>query len=281
MARRRKSEAISPTAHYTAQVWVRNGMSHPAFDTWQGRALYQALKPPLALYGLSGGPSLEQVLLARHRIIDHLLDAAIEAGEVSQVIEIAAGLSPRGWRCRRRFGDRVTYIEADLPDMALHKERLLRDIGALSAQHRCVSLDALLDEGAGSLSVLAGDLDPGKGLAIITEGLLNYFDRDAVLGMWGRFAGTLQAFEHGVYLSDLHLAGENRGAAISGFGKLLSTFVRGRIHLHFDTAIDAQGLLVKQGFAQAMLHQPTDFARDLQLDDDPSHRLVRIVQAKT
>ena len=45
--------------------------------------------------------------------------------------------------------------------------------------------------------------------------------------------------------------------------------------------IAAEGLLVKQGFAQAMLHQPTDFARDLQLDDDPSHRLVRIVQAKT
>src|SRR5687768_3167100 len=99
---REHPETISPTAHYTGYVWFANGFSHEAFATSAGRALYQTLRGPNAAARAVGLPSLEGMLLARHRLIDLRLTEAIETGEISQVVEVAAGLSPRGWRFRTR-----------------------------------------------------------------------------------------------------------------------------------------------------------------------------------
>src|SRR5260370_13887399 len=115
-------ETISPTAHYTGYVWFAHGQSHHAFATRTGRLMYEALRAPNAAAHAVGWPTLEGMLLARHRLIDLRLQQAIDAGEVAQVIEVAAGLSPRGWRFRTRYGDRLRYVEADLPGM-VHRKR--------------------------------------------------------------------------------------------------------------------------------------------------------------
>jgi O-methyltransferase involved in polyketide biosynthesis len=139
---------------------------------------------------------------------DARLERAIEAGEVSQVIEVAAGLSPRGWRFTRRYGEQLVYVEADLPGMAEHKRAALQRIGSLGERHRVSEIDVLRDDdGPGSLAAVAGELDPGQGLAIVTEGLLGYLPSDAVAAIWRRFATTLGGFAAGRYLSDLHLGG--------------------------------------------------------------------------
>ena len=52
-------EAISPTAHYTGEVWSRNGLSHPALATTEGRLMHAALRPGLALSRALGGPALD------------------------------------------------------------------------------------------------------------------------------------------------------------------------------------------------------------------------------
>jgi O-methyltransferase involved in polyketide biosynthesis len=117
--------AISPTAHYTGYVWARNGLSHPELASTEGRLLYESLRAPMIASRLLGGPTLEDYLLARHGAIDALLEVAIEEGGVTQVIELAAGLSPRGWRFSRRYGASLTYIEADLPAMAERKRAAL------------------------------------------------------------------------------------------------------------------------------------------------------------
>jgi O-methyltransferase involved in polyketide biosynthesis len=83
------SGAVSPTAHYTGETWVRNGLSHPQLATWQGRVLHGTMALPNAVSRMLGGPSLEGVLLARHRIIDARLDDLIGGG-ISQVVEVAA-----------------------------------------------------------------------------------------------------------------------------------------------------------------------------------------------
>src|SRR5438094_340621 len=106
------SETISPTAHYTGYVWARNGLSHPQLQTLEGRVLFEALRPTMSVSRLLGAPSLEDYLMARHTAIDALLERAIEAGEISQVVEVAAGLSPRGWRFSQLYGARLTYVEA-------------------------------------------------------------------------------------------------------------------------------------------------------------------------
>ena len=89
------SAAVSPTAHYTGETWVRNGLSHPQLATWQGRLLHRTLALPLAASRTFGGPTLDGLLLARHRIIDSILEDQIDGG-VTQVVEVACGMSPRG-----------------------------------------------------------------------------------------------------------------------------------------------------------------------------------------
>jgi O-methyltransferase involved in polyketide biosynthesis len=275
----RRSETISPTAHYTGYVWFANGLSHPAFATKEGRFFYEALRPANMASRAFGGPTLEGMLLARHRLIDHLLERAIAAGKVSQVIEIAAGLSPRGWRFAERHRDAITYVEADLPDMAERKRGILAGAGGETAHHRVVEIDALAEDGPASIAGLAGTLDPARGTAIITEGLLNYFDAASVRGMWRRFAAALAGFPHGQYLADLSVTSESGGALSAAFATMLGVFVRGRVHIHFRDADEAERELVAAGFATAKLHRPIDFSADIGEVEASGASRVRIVDA--
>ena len=74
---------------------------------------------------LVSGTSIEALMLARHKGIDALLSRHIESGKVKQVIELACGLSPRGWRFAQRYGAKLTYVETDLPHMVQLKHGLL------------------------------------------------------------------------------------------------------------------------------------------------------------
>ena len=47
------SDSISPTAHYTGQIWNRNGLSDPELSTWQGRLMYAGIEPAMALSRLN------------------------------------------------------------------------------------------------------------------------------------------------------------------------------------------------------------------------------------
>ena len=253
------SSTISPTAHYTGYVWARNGLSHPELSTTEGRVLFESLRPAIAVSRALGGSSLETYLLARHRAIDVLLGRAIEDAGVGQVIEVACGLSPRGWRFTERYGERLTYIEADLPEMAARKRRALAKMGSLSDRHRVVDLDALADRGSRSLDAVTAELDRGEGLAIITEGLLGYLPGDAVESLWRRFASALSDFSSGRYISDLHLGGAQT-IEVRAFRVVLSAFVRGRVHLHFEDATEAVAALQAAGFERAHLHRAVALA---------------------
>src|SRR3954466_15303377 len=145
--------AIGPTAHYTAHVWARNDLSHPALDTDQGRALYLAAALPQLPLQLLGQPTIEDVLIARHVVIDALLEEAIAEGRVGQVLEVACGMSPRGWRFPERH-PRLVHLAAALPDMAAVKREALARIGR-PPSHRVVELDALAADGPLSLGAVA------------------------------------------------------------------------------------------------------------------------------
>jgi O-methyltransferase involved in polyketide biosynthesis len=271
----RTGSSIGPTAHYTGEVWARNGLSHPALSTHAGRLMFHSMRLPMAASKALGGGTLEEVLLARHRLIDMLLEAAIESGEVSQVIEVAAGLSPRGWRFARRFGERLTYVESDLPEMVERKRQALSDAGSPGAGHRLVSLDALSDTGPASIGAIAAELDPAQGTALITEGLLTYLDRDAALGLWRRAARALLGFPHGLMLSDLHLRSENGGWTALIGAALISAFVRRRLEIQFDDAAEATAALEAAGFAaQVELH------RGSEVSEEPGAATIRVIEAR-
>ncbi len=275
----RSSESISPTAHYTGHVWVRNGLSYPELATWEGRVLFEALQPAMVASRLVGGPTLEGLLLARHRVIDDLLGRAIEDGGISHVIEPACGMAPRGWRFTERYGDALTYVEADLPAMAERKRRALSSMGSLSDRHRVAEVDVLSESGPNSLDAIAATLDPAGGTAIVTEGLLTYYDQPQVVAMWRRFARTIDRFERGCYLADIRLSDRNRGAIERGFGVLLSGFVRGAVHSHFTGEAEAAAALCNAGFDRARLHSCSEHPAAGGHRRDPGAASVDILEA--
>jgi O-methyltransferase involved in polyketide biosynthesis len=246
---------ISPTAYATGYFWYKQGMSHPALATAQGRRLHYAFRPFIAGTRIFGGLSMDALLLARHRGIDGVLSRAIEEGRIGQVVEVAAGLSPRGWDFMRRYERRLTFLETDLPAMAATKRQLLEGAGLLSARHRVVELDVLAADGPRSLEAVMDTLDPKVGTAIVTEGLMNYFAPEVAQDVWRRFARALARFPQGIYLSDLYLNNRNNGAVVGAFGKLMQAFVRGRMHTHFNCEAQANQRLRDCGFGEVIVHQ--------------------------
>jgi O-methyltransferase involved in polyketide biosynthesis len=272
------SAAISPTAHYTGETWVRNGLSHPELATWQGRLFHRAMAVPLFASQTLGGPTLEGLLLARHRIIDALLEELIEGG-VTQVVEAACGMSPRGWRFSERYGDRLTYVEADLPGMAQRKREALARMGSLSERHRVVEVDLLQEEGPGSFESLVAGLDPDRGLAMITEGLLTYLDDATVEALWARLARRLGRFSQGTYLADLRLARPSRGVSERAFDTILSAFVRGQVHAYRGDEAAAEAELRGAGFQRARLHPGDEHPAAGDARRDPGAGALCIVEA--
>lgn len=275
------SARISPTAHYTGYVWVRAGLSHPALATWQGRALYWAAEPLVrAMAPTVGGSTLETLLRARHAILDELLHDAIERGEVTQVVEIAAGMSARGLRFVMRH-PHLRYVEADLPAMAARKRQALARAGLLEPRHAVVDIDALADVGPLSPGeALLPRLDAAAGTAVVTEGLVNYFDEPTTRDLWGRIGRLLRAFPRGLYLSDLHLAGDvDHLPAVRLFRHALGAFARGATHLHYGSAADALAALKSAGL-EATMHRPSDWLGRLQLPAAAATDVVRIVEAR-
>jgi len=253
---------ISPTALYTGQVWRSTGRSIPELKSIPASALHLALAPSMFISRSFGGPTLEDFLLARHDLIDHHLTELIESNKVSQIIEIAAGLSPRGSRFVEKYGDRITYIEADLPAMVAQKKKLLSTRLRACPNHHVKVVDAFAEHGAHSLEGLAMQLDPAKGLVIVTEGLLNYFDLDSVLNLWTRISETLASFKEGAYLSDIHLQAQNADPIAQAFVAGLGIFVRGKVHLHFETAGHLQLAMEEMGLACQVL-RPSDYASEI------------------
>ena len=170
--------AISPTARFTSHVWTAAGLGEPALETPAPHLAGGAGALRCRALDGVGAPRVESFLLARHRLIDHPLVEAVESGRVGTVIELAAGLSPRGLRMTTRF-PLLTYVEVDLPAMAATRRERLRRSGSSSARLSVESADVF----DGPLEQVFSAGDDTKGVAVVTEGLVNYFPTGAVLDL--------------------------------------------------------------------------------------------------
>jgi O-methyltransferase involved in polyketide biosynthesis len=272
------NQRIGPTAHYTSYVWFRHGLSHEGLATPLGRRLYWSLWPVMSAYRrLQRRADLEATLLARHRVIDHLLDRAVASGAVGQVIEVAAGLSPRGFTFAERYADRdLLYVEGDLGSMARAKRERLARAGLGGSNHLVVELDALIDDGPTSLAAVArSHLRPDRPLALITEGLTGYLPRSDLEAMWQRFARCLAGFGGGVYLADLPVGGESSFAA-AALGVALGALVGSRVYAHYRDVSETELALHRVGFASATLHAPSNVAG---LDIPGRGHVIRVIEA--
>ena len=248
---------ISPTAAYTGQTWVENGLSPPGFGSPLGRAMYWSTRPAQLLMRRAGAATLQGMLLARHSAIDAIIAEEIAEGRVSAVIELACGMSGRGVRFTTEFPD-LPYIETDLPGMVERKQRALDELGPHAANHEVRVLDAFAANGltalVAELRVKYSELADGGGIAIIAEGLQNYFSETTVRDLWQRVVPLLGT---GVFVGDLHTRDTNSGLLIAAYEAALGVFVRGKIHIHFQDRAAAIAAMAQAG-GQGELLSPAD-----------------------
>lgn len=252
------TSSISFTAHYTGYVWHHHGLSAPAFVTAQGRLFFTLLRPFEYLARQLVGSNIQTTLLQRHALIDRELDTLIQAHPNLQILEIACGLSPRGYRYSQRY-PHITYVEADLPGMVARKQPLLSQLNSLNTRHRLRSCNILESHSADSLeAVVAQEFSTDKPLVIITEGLVNYFDLALISRVWQRMAQLLKAFPLGLYLTDIYpeVNGHRFAGLIRSANQSLRVVSRSRFMLHFANDHAMQQHFLAQGFRQATVFNP-------------------------
>lgn len=262
------SSRISLTGHYTGYVWQKNNMNEVEMSTGPGWLLYQIARPVNFIAAkATGGANLETFLLDRHRKIDEIAAREIESGHVSQIVELASGLSPRGQAFMRRYekSHGLVYIESDLAGQIQTKKNLLLERGAMIApRHHFLTIDvfASADSELSLERATQGLLDPSKGTLVISEGLLGYFPRAMVITLWQRIARFLAQFPQGEYLTDLHLEEEQSKAWLAKLLRLgIETAARGRVYFNFATAADASLSMEASGFHEFEFHHPNEVIR--------------------
>jgi O-methyltransferase involved in polyketide biosynthesis len=165
--------SIIPTAYVTAYPRIFT-------DIPNSKEIFNELKN---LREISGKPPIDDEqkvsrlapeLEARHKLIDKLiLDT-----KITQVLELAAGLSPRGLTFTANPSN--IYAELDLDEMAKMKQQILRKIAKLPQNLKIISGNALKMDDL-DRSVLS--FDKQTPIAVINEGLLRYlnFDEKAIV----------------------------------------------------------------------------------------------------
>ena len=273
MSTRRPDPRISPTAWFTGQVWVRNGLSVPQLDALQGQLLYSAGYSALVgIPRLLGLESLEDMLLLRHRTFDVAARMLIEKHGVRQGIEIASGLSARGIRMTRDYAALgLVWCDADLPHMVARKSAMLAKGPALPASYRQQAVDVLDRDGELSMSHLF--VDRSRPAAVFMEGLLNYFPREVALDICGRTAEQLRQCPSGWLVMEVHTRDDLHGKPYVGpFLAGLSAFARGRVSIHYENLKEVSSELRARGFDHVV-----EVVNDA--SSTGSHPLVRVIAA--
>lgn len=193
----RGNPGIAPTAHYTAQAWVREGFPNAdLFDTWTGRGLYGAteivrtIAQPLLPAVLRHA---QEYLFVRHYVYEERLRQLAP----DFVLEIGAGLSPRGLTFARER-PQMTYVEADLPHMVEEKRRRIQQ-ASIPANYHLAIID-LLGNG------LALPVTPraGQRVLVITEGVTDYLSMEEKSVAWTNLSSFLRDCGGGHYLCEIH-----------------------------------------------------------------------------
>ncbi|WP_180182660.1 class I SAM-dependent methyltransferase [Acinetobacter sp. YH01020] len=275
---------ISFTAHYTGYIWYSMGISHPVFATRKGKFLARLVHPLESWAEKNVGGSMRSTLKQRHAMIDQHLDQFITQHPQLQVLEIACGLSPRGWNFRTKHPE-IDYRELDLPDMAKIKTQALKQIDPHAPE------------------VLTGDIftqdferifqsfDPERPLVVISEGLINYFDQTLLNKLLQGITEYGASFQELHYLTDIYPEPvKNRLARfIWASSKLLKVMSRSAFTFHFQSPAELQQFFTHTGFEEVKVVQPAlYFLQQQQEQVIPFHDaeqhcgdLVWMVHAKT
>ncbi|MHA3984046.1 class I SAM-dependent methyltransferase [Acinetobacter venetianus] len=261
-----KHRHISFTAHYTGYIWYQMGISHPALATAKGKTLAALVHPIESWAEKYVGGSMRTTLKQRHTMLDHDLQELIQQYPDIQVLEIACGLSPRGWWFRQHYPN-ITYRELDLPDMAATKQAALQQIEG--EVDDVLSVDLFTETFASAFEVF----DPKRPLVIISEGLINYFEKPLLQQLIKSIVTYGQDFKELHYLTDLYPEPtQNKLATIIwNSSRLLKWMSRSAFSFHFKTPAEVESFFYEAGFKQVLIQQPKQFFEQQILENNQQH----------
>ncbi|RZG81225.1 class I SAM-dependent methyltransferase [Acinetobacter venetianus] len=261
-----KHRHISFTAHYTGYIWYQMGISHPALATAKGKTLAALVHPIESWAEKYVGGSMRTTLKQRHTMLDHDLQELIQQYPDIQVLEIACGLSPRGWWFRQHYPN-ITYRELDLPDMAATKQAALQQIEG--EVDDVLSVDLFTETFASAFEVF----DPKRPLVIISEGLINYFEKPLLQQLIKSIVTYGQDFKELHYLTDLYPEPtQNKLATIIwNSSRLLKWMSRSAFSFHFKTPAEVESFFYEAGFKQVTIQQPKQFFEQQILENNQQH----------
>lgn len=273
-----KHRHISFTAHYTGYIWYQMGISHEALATTKGKSLAYLVHPIESWAEKYVGGSMRTTLKQRHTMLDHHLEQLIQESPDLQVLEIACGLSPRGWWFRQHYPS-ITYRELDLPDMAQTKQNALQQIENNAPE--VLSVDLFTEAFAQAFEVF----DPNRPLVVISEGLINYFDKDLLKQLIQSIAHYGTSFKKFHYLTDLYPEPvKNKLASIIwNSSKLLKLMSRSSFSFHFKSPKEVEDFFKDTEFDQVSVEQPQIFFGQASQDSHEQHLgdLVWTIHAQT
>ncbi|MBU0907145.1 MAG: class I SAM-dependent methyltransferase [Nanoarchaeota archaeon] len=192
---------------------------------------------------------LAQVTLLEGRYV-----ATNEALERSnyQILEVAAGLSPRGLT----HSDRGTfYVETDLPEMIRAKEEIVKTIRqeegrGISPNHLFRELNVLDEDSLSRIGDLFASQGNGRPIAVIHEGLLMYLSREEQNRMRDNLAQFFRIYSpKGVWISpDLSYKPAGNEGLIVKWAKRRIEKRTGRKFTSFPSPEEAARFLEEGGF---------------------------------
>ena len=247
---------ISFTAHYTGYIWYSMGISHPVFATSKGRFLAKVLHPLESWAEKHVGGSMRTTLKQRHSIIDDQLTQLIQQHPDLQILEIACGLSPRSWNFRQKF-PQITYRELDLPDMAKIKTQALQKLDSEAPE--VLTADIFTHD----FEKIFHTFDSKRPLVIISEGLINYFDKTLLNKLLQGMTEYGQDFTELHYLTDIYPEPVKNKLAnfIWSSSKLLKVMSRSSFTFHFINPPEVQSFFSHAGFNTVDVIQPLSFSQ--------------------
>ena len=247
---------ISFTAHYTGYIWYSMGISHPVFATSKGKFLAKVLHPLESWAEKHVGGSMRTTLKQRHSIIDDQLTQLIQQHPDLQILEIACGLSPRSWNFRQKF-PQITYRELDLPDMAKIKTQALQKLDSEAPE--VLTADIFTHDFEKNFHTF----DSKRPLVIISEGLINYFDKTLLNKLLQGMTEYGQDFTELYYLTDIYPEPVKNKLAnfIWSSSKLLKIMSRSSFTFHFINPQQVQSFFSHAGFNTVDVIQPLSFSQ--------------------
>lgn len=272
-----KHRHISFTAHYTGYIWYQMGISHPALATSKGKTFVRLLSGFESLAEKYVGGSMRSTLKQRHQMLDEQLEVLIAEHPDLQVLEIACGLSPRGWWFRQKY-PHITFRELDLPDMAATKNAALKQFETNAPEVFAVDLFQP------QLAEVFAQFDAKRPLVIVSEGLINYFSLEMLQQLLHSLLQHSQHFQNLHYLTDIYPEPiKNKLATlIWNCSKLLKVLSRSAFSFHFQTPEAAEQFMKNAGFNTVTVLQPAQYFAGDRLGSQREHTgdLVWMIHSK-